>query len=165
MSFCTKPSQHAFNPAFGRVVLGVLCLALVAGILVLPHGAHAAFPTTGLLDNFNRAAEDPLGNGTWTCPLKVGDANLKIGSLQHVESANSSADCYWSASKFGANSEAYVTIIVLPEAGNCDALLVRVSSPNTSSLSGYWGEYCAVAGASNDTFTISRLDNGIFTSV
>jgi hypothetical protein len=155
-------SLHNLTPTNGRVAFAFLCLAFAAGVLVPSHGARAAFPTTGILDNFNRADENPLANGTWTCPSQTGAGGLSLTSNQ-ANSTFGSADCYWSPSTFGPNSEAFVTITV--PSGVCVALHLRLNNPNSSSLNGYWYEWCGVAGAGNDTFTIYRIDNGSFTSI
>jgi len=120
------------------------------------------FPSSGILDNFNRANEAPLANGNWTCPAQTGAGTLSLTSNQ-VNSTFGSADCYWSASTFGPDSEAFVTISTIDNV--CSALFLRANNLNSTSLNGYWYEYCGVSGASNDTFTIYRIDNGSCTNI
>jgi hypothetical protein len=144
---------------------GVTVQATVAESLsfTVSSVGSSAFPATGILDNFNRANEDPLANGNWTCPAQTSAGNLTLTSNQ-TNSNFGSADCYWSSSTFGPDSEAFVTISTVNN-GFCTALFLRTNNLNSASLNGYWYEHCAVTGASNDTFTIYRIDNGSFTSI
>jgi hypothetical protein len=142
--------------AFGRTLFAFLCLAFAVGVLAPGYSARAAFPTTGILDNFNRADENPLSNGgKWTCPMRAADNNLRVLSNQVGDAAN--ADCYWSDAIFGPDSEAYLTITTKPSDGNCIAVVARISGAG-STISGYWGEFCSAAGT--DTWDLYRFDNG-----
>jgi len=87
-----------------------------------------AFPTTGILDNFNRANEDPLANSTWT--KITGSQNLKIVSnICQGSPFNQLSGAYWSATTFGPDSEAYVTVLVIPGGANYVRLYARLTSP------------------------------------
>ncbi len=127
--------------------------------------AAGTFPITSILDNFNRANENPLANGTWTCPMIGGFANLQIVSNQVDSSGGGDGSCYWSAASFGADAEAYVTISTLPSAPDCVTLMARTSGENSSSFNGYQAVYCAVSGANNDTFTLRRWLNASFVAI
>ncbi|MFY9561413.1 MAG: hypothetical protein WAQ52_14365 [Terriglobales bacterium] len=146
---------------------GVSVQATVAESLAFTVSSVAAsFPTTGILDNFNRADETPLGNGNWTCPAQVGAHNLQIvGNVVVVTNNLSNNDCYWSSASYGSDSESYVTITALPASTQCAAVFARGSNLNTSNFAAYWAEYCAVSGASNDTFTLYRFVSGRSTAI
>src|SRR2546426_7508013 len=109
----------------------VLALALV---LALGQPAWAQFPTTGVLDNFNRANENPLGNGTWTNPWATGDGNLRILSNVVAVVSGGFSDAYWSAASFGPDAEAFVTITTLGVTNDVYYLGVRAT---TGSVNGY----------------------------
>ncbi len=67
-----------------------------------------AFPTTGILDNFNRANEGPPPSTNWTNILN----GLKVVSNQckgNVGSADNISR--WNATQFGPDAEAYATVI------------------------------------------------------
>jgi hypothetical protein len=140
---------------------GVTVQATVAESLAFTV-APPAFPTTGILDNFNRANEDPLGNGNWTCPLRSGDNNLRVlSNLVALPSAGiQTGNCYWSAADFGPDTEVFLTISTKPANSECLALVARISGAG-SSISGYWGEFCSSAGT--DTWDLYRVDSGVFT--
>ena len=62
------------------------------------------FPTTGILDNFNRA-NGSLGNNWYG---NTSGYNISANQLL-VKSRNSNLDIYWSTTTFGPNQEAYFT--------------------------------------------------------
>jgi hypothetical protein len=161
-----EQDQNSFGRVKARVLFIFLGLVLAAGVFLPIHGANAAFPTTGILDNFNRADENPLANGNWTCPALLGASDLQLyGNAVAAFANNSSNDCYWSSASYGPDSEAYVKIIALPNAGSCNAVFARASNLNSSSFQTYWAEYCPVSGASNDTFTLYRFLNNTSVSI
>lgn len=69
------------------------------------------FPTTGILDAFNRANEGPPMTG-WTDSI----AGMQIVSNQTVGNAAPSVS-YFSASTYGPNAEIHATIATKPAAG------------------------------------------------
>jgi hypothetical protein len=96
-----------------------------------------AFPETGVLDSFNRADEDPLGNGNWSYPLYT-DAASALRIVGQVLSGRLAADCssYWSAATFGPNCEVYATLGAIYNLVPIN-LLARVTNPNSGSLEGF----------------------------
>ncbi len=97
-----------------------------------------AFPTTSVLDNFNRADEAPLANSTWTTPLDGSNSLALISNkVGYGGGAGALAEAYWSASTFGPDAEAYVDLVTRGTEGQYSSLWLRVVSPNTGSLSGY----------------------------
>lgn len=54
------------------------------------------FPLTSLIDNFNRADENPLFNGTWNFPvIGVGGVSLQLVSNQVKATASGANGSYW----------------------------------------------------------------------
>jgi hypothetical protein len=142
---------------FGRAGLVLLCLAFAAGVFAPSHAARAAFPTTGVLDNFNRAGEMPLGNGNWNGPIRPGHPQLKTDG-DAVLSSGGNADSYWSSSIFGPDSEVYVTVDgKSPDNNYCITLACKIANPNSGSFNAYWAEACVAAGT--DTWTIYKFTN------
>lgn len=75
---------------------------------IFPVKPGGAFPTTPLLDNFNRADEDPIDNGTWdTTRFAFGGANLAVVSNQAKKAGGS-----WWLAMMERCGEAYVEIPV-----------------------------------------------------
>ena len=81
----------------------------------------AGFPTTGVVDTFNRA-NGPLG-GSWlgaTAGYAIANNRLDVGA---------SEDIYWSGAAFGAAQEAYVTLVTIdPGAAEIGLVLKAQSS-------------------------------------
>ena len=78
----------------------VLVLFLVASSCV-----EAQFPTTGILDNFDRANETPV-SGDWSNGI-TGAGSCNIAGNELVQGATGS--CWWSASSFDENQELFMT--------------------------------------------------------
>jgi hypothetical protein len=103
------------------------------------HGDVLSFPTTGILDDFTRADENPLSDsGNWTNPLLSGDGVLKLSSdtvIPADDTGDSSA--YW-ATGFSVPVECYFTVASFPDGNSGNpALWACVSGEDTGSLSGY----------------------------
>jgi hypothetical protein len=84
-----------------------------------------AFPSTAILDTFNRANGAPGTN--WRG--QTGGYAVAANRLD----VNSGGDVYWNVTRFGADQEAYVTLTTIdPNAAEIDLLLKSQSST-------YWG--------------------------
>ncbi|MDP3768425.1 MAG: hypothetical protein Q8S13_10455, partial [Dehalococcoidia bacterium] len=99
--------------------------------LVIP----VVFPTTGLLDAFTRADENPLANGTWAGTYFSAGAACKLVS-NAAKAADVFANSYWSAATFGPDSEAFCTVTTLANQEACD---IRLQAPGTTGVDGYEG--------------------------
>jgi hypothetical protein len=93
-----------------------------------------AFPTLGILDDFNRD-ENPLGNGNWSGPAVGLSNHLRtfVATIAMAQAGGVGAS-YWSASQFGPDIEIYATV---SGGQNQLAFVWRTSSPGLSSYSGY----------------------------
>ena len=89
-----------------------------------------AFPTTGILDNFDRVDEDPLSNGgLWTTI----SAGLTVSSNQAANKnlvGYTQATSYWNVSTF-IDSEVYATTIA-PDAAVSVYIGVRMNATETT---------------------------------
>ena len=76
-----------------------------------------AFPTTSILDNFNRSNESGIGAGagTWTSPVFSGDGDIALTSNQIVFVGWDSA--YYDAAQYGPDSEVYATVTATSATG------------------------------------------------
>lgn len=155
----------AFQPA-NTDLSGLPAQATIAeslSLTVAGLGTTASFPTTGILDNFNRAGEMPLGNGNWSGPTRPGNAQLKTDG-DAVLSSGGNADSYWSFSAFGPNSEAYVTVTgKSPDNNYCIGVACKITNPNSASFNAYQGEICV--GAGTDLWTIYKVSNNSFSAL
>ena len=107
-----------------------------------------AFPTTSLLDDFDRANTGPPPSASWGGPVLPGNSGAKVLSNQLV-TAGGSGECYWLTS-FGPDSECYITIGTL---GTGFGLYLRVNNPNTGTMTGYYADIYA------NTIDVYRMDN------
>lgn len=114
-----------------------------------------AFPTTPVLDNFNRANENPLsGGGNWLGPLFGSGPQLLLASNQ-VDTAVSEqrGSSYWSAS-FAADQEVYCDV---PAIEQVVGLSFRQVNTGGATRSGYHVEVVSLSGPGN--ILVSRTDN------
>lgn len=116
-----------------------------------------AFPTTAILDNFNRANANPDGSGSWTSLFN----NIQIVSNE-AKGTSTSNVVYWNAGTFNANCETYITFGgTLPGGGGYVEVGARV---NLSPLNGYAVRATKVD-AGTDVIQLSRIDNSVATSL
>lgn len=122
-----------------------------------------AFPTTAVIDDFNRANSGSLGSNWGADPFNFAGANFDVLSNQAV--GNNSAYCanYWSAATFGADSEVYVTCVTKPTNGGDWALGARIVNPDTTGVDGYRLQVDSDAGT--DEWKVQRVDNGVVTQL
>ena len=124
---------------------------------------RGAFPTTSVLDNFNRADENPLGNGNWSNPWYAGLNNLKILTNEVTSTGSGFGSAWWSASTFGPDSECFATIAGQPTLNQAFNVIVRSVNNNTASLDGYQAHF--ETGAVDDTVQIQRIDDTATTTL
>lgn len=120
-----------------------------------------AFPTTGILDSFDRANEGPPPSANWTTGVRGTTSGLQVVSnacVQTVADFNT-ADAWWNVGTFGPDSEVYVTYTTV-QSGPDARLYLRLQQPGSSStVDGY---LCLATDTSLSTY---RLDNGAFTQL
>jgi hypothetical protein len=111
----------------------------------------AGFPTTAVLDNFNRVGPDP--GASWST-LFSGESKLSLSNQQAAAPASTYAASVWNAAGFGPNVEVYATM-------NTDAgvnLFARITNPGSASLSGYSIEFHPNLSA----IYVYRIKNGVY---
>ncbi len=116
-----------------------------------------AFPTTNILDNFNRSDADPL-DGSWTTPISivgiVGQAHLLSNTI-----TGRAANAFWNASQPGPDVEAYITISTLPATGAGPVYVYGRMTTADASSDGYSADF-RIAGGSVHTTRLLRLLDG-----
>jgi hypothetical protein len=71
-----------------------------------------AFPVNGIIDDFQRANENPLSHGgLWTNPLITGDSNLQVAGTSFCSGTNpvSTSSAYRNNVSYGPDVEVYAT--------------------------------------------------------
>jgi hypothetical protein len=116
-----------------------------------------AFPTSGVLDNFNRANENPLSDGgKWSIgPDDFGGTNnLRVASNECFMNATP-ANGYRNDQDYGPDAEAHMTLVVIPV--TAAVLYLRLVNIGAGTTDGYaiYFDY----NASPDSWVPCRVDN------
>ena len=112
-----------------------------------------AFGATSIIDNFNRANENPM----------TGWANMTTSGLQVVSNACTTSGAglnssYWNTIFTGADCEAYVTIASDPASNRSMYVYVRLTDIGSGTTDGYAIKFNKLSGT--DTLQLIRVDNG-----
>jgi hypothetical protein len=121
-----------------------------------------AFPTTSVLDDFNRSNEGPPPSANWTDLLNGMEVVSNACKGDNGGDANVSL---WDAATYGADCEAYLTITTRGSNLQLLYLFARCTTLNIATFDGYDVEYTVVDGVNNDTVIINRIDNGVTTQL
>lgn len=117
-----------------------------------------AFPTTGILDNFVGANENPLTTN-WTTPMHSGhDPLQRLSNSLQGGGAGAFSSGYYDVATYGPDSEAYITITTLPNENSQIRLLLRLQNIGVDTWDGYQLRYSHEAAAA-DEVGIFRMDD------
>lgn len=119
-----------------------------------------AFPTTTVLDTFDRADENPLASANWTNKTRSNNQNaprIVSNQLGNVD-ATFAASAWWNLEQFAAPLEAFVTIANISSDVGVDYM---ITSPGGTTPDFYRFQ-TAVA---TPGFQLFRVDNGTFTAI
>lgn len=96
------------------------------------------FPTTSILDDFNRSDEGPPPSADWsTDPRNVGTLGLVVQSNElRTESGANDGEAWWSGDAFGPDQEMYLTLTYGGDFPNMEMWL-RVDGAGTSGVTAY----------------------------
>lgn len=120
-----------------------------------------AFPTLGLIDQFNRADENPLGNSTWSGPIFTGESQLRIVSNEVLPNSGSGDGNSYLSSTHGPDIEAYCTLTSTFATGY--RVIFYFRSTVGASVNGYRIAFRNVGG---DQFVyIDRMDASVNTNL
>ena len=116
-----------------------------------------AFPTSAVLDNFNRAS---IGTGWSVDPFNAGSSGIAITSNQ-ASGGSGFRESYYNAATYGPDCEVYCTIATLPTSGSTVGLGARIQSPDSASADGYYIEFL---NSGTDAVAVYRVVNGTFSA-
>lgn len=108
------------------------------------------FPTTGLLDNFNRGNEGPPLSANWTA---VATGHQVVGNAAVPGGESFGVVSMYNVSTYGADCEAYVTLATHITAR------MGVILRGTTLVEGTWDGYYVVAFTNTDDIVIERVDD------
>ena len=83
---------------------------LLSILLLAPSIAQASFPTTPVLDNFNRANSSTTLGANWTNDTTFNDPTGIISNTCYDSSYTVEGVAYWNVIPFRGTIEAYFTI-------------------------------------------------------
>ena len=122
------------------------------------------FPSTSVLDNFNRANGGPPASASWS-PLYTAEADgFEVITNEAAPNSNATDNSdYWNPTTFGPDSEAFLTAVVGDTGGEM-GVFVRVQGITSD---GIFDCYAILPdfSASPDSWIIYRSDNGAFTQL
>ena len=123
-----------------------------------------SFPINGILDNFNRANENPLNSTNWGEPFSPAADSLQIVTNQVTTQVGTSGYCenYWKTT-FGPGIECYFLISTIQTTNDIYIDVIIPSKISSSTPSGYNINVSKQAGT--DVITLARQDNGVFTTL
>ncbi len=119
-----------------------------------------AFPTTGILDTFTGADENPIVTN-WTVKIRPTDDNLKrLSNTLQNEFQGGIGSGWYDISTYGPDSEVWATVTTKgPTNGDQIRLYLRLVDVGLSTVDGYEARLVSVD-AGTDAVRIFRLDNG-----
>jgi hypothetical protein len=128
--------------------------------------AEPPVPDPLAIDTFNRADETPLSDaGNWGNSI-IGGTNeigLKVVSNQLATSHTTTSTGWWKYQQFGADADAWVTIVGKPGNGNAVRVYARLQAPGTSSVTGYMILF--VDNSGTDQVSIDRISGTTITAL
>lgn len=110
-----------------------------------------SFPSTGILDNFNRANEGPPPSSNWTDSA----GGLRVISGQCGGDIAGINAAYWNAQRFGNDIEGYFDVSVKPGVGEVAGIFIVTDDI----VDGYVLTLTVAAGV--DAVSLSRYDLGV----
>ena len=150
-------------PDWERDALLVLCAS--AGHLY-DHIRPDTFPTTGVLDNFNRGNAESLG-ANWTAEWWFsGTENLQdiLSSQAADDDQFSVGGDYYNVATYGADAEVHCTINALDDENGSSYLIgLRITTPGDSTTDGYRSLLTNMAGT--EIVRLQRGDNTVWTTL
>lgn len=104
----------------------------VQGMVAIAQAPLPTFPTTPILDDFNRADENPLDNGTWDATACTAQAGAHMQLISNE--ARGGGGSWWLTANAVNDAEVYVS---MPTPGDAGLLLHGSGCGNISTRSAY----------------------------
>lgn len=122
---------------------------------------YSGFPTTPIIDTFNRADENPVDGGIWSTGSCVPANAQKLKIVSNVVAETGGAGVkggqFVLATVVGPNSEVYATMTTRPTDNNGSlAVGMFYDCGNTSTLSGLCGDWTRITSGDLDSLILDR---------
>ena len=119
-----------------------------------------AFPTTGILDNFNRGDEGPPPSASWITPLTSYYTGMSVSGNQCVSAAAPSAAAW--GTQFGPDSEIYFTVASLGADAFID-IFIRLNDLDFGASVDYYYFSIAHSGGTTYDWYVYQVVDGVLT--
>ncbi len=129
-----NPGSHSITASYGGDTNFSGSSSQATTVTVNP--ATTTFPTTPVLDTFSQAPGALSSN--WQSPGLQDPGKVSVSVSGQTAGSTGASSAIWTATSFGANEEAYLTVPVLPAAGDFFQVGGRVSSLTGSTVSMYF---------------------------
>lgn len=128
-----------------------------------------SFPTTSVVDNFNRANEGPPPSASWKAVDDLWGGMKVVSNGCKAGTGNSINGAVLTTAASSADSEAYMTISTKPGTGSSAGVLLRgkdMTGSGAVAPDGYEIEWSDDDGNGTvETIAVYRMDNGSFTKL
>lgn len=125
-----------------------------------------AFPTTGLLDDFDGVDENPITTN-WTTQIHAGHERLqRVSNYLTADGIGVAGSGWYDQQTFSSDCEAYITLQTLPDEDSNIRLCARLSAVGTTAPLGYYLILHRQAGVTDEVgiFTMDDIQIGTFVS-
>lgn len=115
-----------------------------------------------LVDNFNRADENPLsGGGSWSNKVVAANGDVLVSGNSVTGTGGGICSAWYNASAPGADCEVYASVPTPPTSSITNArVYARIATPGTAGVDAYFLQYTG-----NGTWTLFRLTNASGSSI
>lgn len=129
----------------------------------IPYSQRYAFPVSAVVDNFNRADENPLSQGgAWTTAVLSGHGALALGANAVTGATAGANSAYRTTILSGADEEVFVTLAT-HGSNNDFGVFNRIVNPGSAgAVDGYKGQLSL---GGTQQVRIQRLDNDVPTNI
>jgi len=127
------------------------------------------FPTTGILDDAQRADENPLSfDGRWGDRIAADDLQLLSNQFAGTVGGTTLNSRYWTPTLFGPDAEAYITVPTVGNSGDYTRLWLRIQNPGAGGETGYMMQWAPTDAngvrifreTARETYTMLAQDTG-----
>jgi hypothetical protein len=119
--------------------------------------AVASFPTTSVLDPFDRADANPL-DGNWATFASYAPLELLGTAVRTQGAVDQGSAMYYTGGPYGPDAEVFITMNARPSVAGSFGIFLGVTNPTSDNYTGYFFEYIYDP-AGTDQLTIYRKDS------
>jgi len=123
-----------------------------------------AFPTTAVLDSFDRADEGPPPSASWTS-TGIATAAPHLAVISNLVRSNGSAHDGVYGTSFGPNCEVYVTVTTWAANTRTVRIYTRLAEEGNTTVDGYQASFQRDDTSTGGFISLHRVDNNTATQL